>query len=334
MPPRRNARYRGFHPGGAAEGPEMSATGIARRRLIGKLDSGRMTLKLAGERVLCTGAAGAAILVGLLSPDFAHGQAVAATPDAGFVMRALANELHAAQDTGHPMQYRLRKSSPRLTSTKLIIETKDGAVARLLSINDASPSLADRQREEARLNALLADPSRQRKRMQREQDDTGRALKVLRALPRAFVFQYAGSETDSSIPLARYTFTPNPKFSSNDLELMVLTAMSGTLAVDAAHERVVRLEGRLQQDVDIGWGILGRLDKGGWITMEQADVGAGQWRIVRFQMAMTGRVFFKSRSFNTTEEESHFAPVPVGLSYQQAIEMLRSDGGNPALAGK
>lgn len=290
-----------------------------------------MTLKLAGERVLCTGAA---ILVGLLSAEFAHGQGVAATPDTGLVMRSLANELRAAQDAGHPMHYLLRKSSPRLTSTKEIVETKDGAVARLLSINDAAPSLADRQKDEARLNALLTDPSRQRKRKEREQDDTARALKVLRAIPRAFLFHYAGSETTGPNPLARYTFTPNPKFSSNDLELMVLTAMSGTLTVDPTHERVVRLEGHLQQAVDIGWGILGRLDKGGWITIDQADVGAGQWRIVRFQMAMTGRVFFKSRSFNTTEEESHFAPVPVGLTYQQAIEMLRSGVENPAVAGK
>ena len=32
----------------------------------------------------------------------------------------------------HPMRYRLRKSSPRMTSTKDIVETRDGAVARLV----------------------------------------------------------------------------------------------------------------------------------------------------------------------------------------------------------
>ena len=35
------------------------------------------------------------------------------------------------------MQYRLRKSTPRLTSTKDIVETRERrAVARLVSIND------------------------------------------------------------------------------------------------------------------------------------------------------------------------------------------------------
>src|SRR5215469_5831518 len=257
-----------------------------------------------------------------------------APADPAVVERAWGNELRTAQDTSHPMQYRLRKSTPRLTSTKQIIETKDGAVARLLTINDNTLSSADRQKDDARLDALLADPDRQRKRKQSEQADTGRALKVLRAMPKAFIYEYAGSETSGSTTLEKYSFTPNPKFSSSDLELLVLTAMSGKLTIDATHERVVRLEGHLQQDVDIGWGILGRLNRGGWVTIEQADVGGGLWRIVRFQMAMTGRVFFKTRSFDTLEEQSHYAPVPVGITYQQAIQMLRAEQGSPAVAGK
>jgi hypothetical protein len=254
--------------------------------------------------------------------------------DPELVSRALANELKAAQDSTHPMQYQLRKSTPRLTSTKLIIETKEGAVARLLTINDNELSPADRQKDDARLNALLADSSRQRKRRQTEQDDTARALKVLRALPKAFLFEYTGSEINGAITLARFAFTPNPKFSSVDLELMVLTAMSGTLTIDATHERVLRLEGHLQQDVDIGWGILGRLNKGGWLTIEQADVGGGVWRITHFQMDMNGRVFFKTKSFNTVEEESRFAPVPADLTYQQAIQILRSGQNSPSIAGR
>ena len=42
--------------------------------------------------------------------------------------------------------------------------------------------------------------------------------------------------------------------------------MIGEIWIDPVHQRVVRLEGHLQQDVDFGWGILGRLNKGGWIA--------------------------------------------------------------------
>ena len=187
--------------------------------------------------------------------------------------RALANELRAAQDASHPMRYRLRKTSPRLTTTKEIYETRDGDVARLIAINDKPLSAADEQKEEARLDALLGDPGKQRRRKQAEDDDAGRALKVLRALPNAFLYQYAGSGQGPAGKVEKFTFRPNPDFSPPDLETQVLTEMAGEIWIDAAHERVVRLEGHLQQDVDFGWGILGRLNKGGWIVIEQADVG-------------------------------------------------------------
>jgi hypothetical protein len=254
--------------------------------------------------------------------------------DTGLVYRALQNEISAAQDGSHPMQYTLRRSTPRLTSTKQIVETKDGAVARLLTVNDAELSPLDRQKDDARLDTLLADPSRQRKRKQNEQDDAGRALKVLRALPKAFLFAPSGEDSSGAGKIAHFAFRPNPKFSSGDLELLVLTAMAGTLTVDVAHERVIRLEGHLQQDVDIGWGILGRLNKGGWLTIDQAEIGSGIWRITRFQLDMSGRVFFKTKSFNTIEEESRFAAVPRDMTYQQAIQLLRSGRSTAATARK
>jgi hypothetical protein len=225
------------------------------------------------------------------------------------------------------MKYRLRKSTPRLTSTKDIVETRDGAVARLISINDQPPSAADREKDEARLDGLLADPGRQHKRKQSEADDTARALKVLRALPKAFLYEYAGKVSVGPVTADRFTFRPNANFDPPDLETQALTQLNGEILIDPANERVLRLEGHLQADVDFGWGILGRLNKGGWIVIEQADVGKGQWRIVHFQMVMSGRVLIKTRSFDTTENESDFAAVPVEMSYQQAIQMLRTGAG-------
>ncbi len=243
------------------------------------------------------------------------------------VDRTLANELKSAQDPEHPMRYMLHKSSPHLTATKEIVETKDGAVARLLSINDSPLSPDAAQKEEARLDALLRDPDQQRHRKQAEDADTGRALKVLRALPTAFLYHYDGCADTPAGKIQKFTFKPNPEFNPPDLETEILTAMNGELWIDAARQRVMRLEGHVQRDVDFGWGVLGRLNKGGWIVIEQADVGGGTWRMVRFQMQMSGRVFWKTRVFDTTEEETQFEPVSEGLNYAQAIGMLRGDAG-------
>jgi hypothetical protein len=245
------------------------------------------------------------------------------------VQSALVNEARAATDTQHhPMRYRLRKTSPRLTSTKEIFETRDGAVARLVAINDSPLSPADEQKEQDRLDLLLSDPGRQRHRKQAEEEDTARAMKVLRALPFAFMYQYKGPGETPSGKVEKFTFTPNPKFSPADLETQALTHMTGEIWIDPSEQRVVHLEGHLTHDVDFGWGILGRLYEGGWIVIEQARVGENQWRIVHFQMSISARVLFKAKLFETTEDESRYALVPVGLKYQQAIRMLRAEDVN------
>lgn len=242
--------------------------------------------------------------------------------------RALATEMRTAQDPNHPMRYRLRKSSPRMTSTKEIVETRDGDVARLVRLNDQPLSQSAEQLEEARLDALLSDPSRQRHRKQSEEADAGIVFKLLRMLPRAFLYEYAGAGQGPSGMVEKFHFRPNPAFSPPDLETQALTAMTGELWIDAAQERVTRLEGHLQQDTDYGWGILGKLDKGGWVVIEQADVGGRQWRIARFQMKMNLRILFKTRNIDTTEEMSQYAPVSAKLDYRQAIQMLRANPAN------
>jgi hypothetical protein len=273
-----------------------------------------------------------AILI-LLFQLAAAAQSGAAQVDDSLVKKALQNEIRAAADTQHPMRYRLRKSSPRLTSTKEIFETKDGAVARLLAINDAPLSAEDEQREQGRLATLLSDPTRQRHRKQAEDEDSARVLKELRALPGAFLYRYAGTIVTPGGEVQKFTFKPNPKFEPPDLETQVLRQMTGEIWVDSAQARVVRLEGHLREDVDFGWGILGQLNKGGWIVLEQADVGEHQWHIVRFKMSMSGRVVFKTKVFDTTEDESQFAPVPAGIGYKQAIQMLQAEDGNTNRGG-
>jgi len=235
------------------------------------------------------------------------------------VGRALASELRSAQDASRPVRYRLRKSSPRLTTTKAIIETRDGDVARLVALYDKPLSAADEQTEENRLSTLLTDPSRQRHRKQSEEGDMRIVLKLLRMLPQAFLYQYAGAAGN----VEKFTFRPNPTFSPPDLETQALTSMGGEIWIDAAQERVTRLEGHLQQDTNYGWGVLGKLDKGGWLVLEQAEVGAGNWRIVRLQMKMNLRLLFKMKNFDTVEEMSDYAPVPASIDYRQAIQMLR-----------
>jgi hypothetical protein len=255
----------------------------------------------------------------------AFGQTLTPTQAQALVTRVLAVELRAAQDTSHPMRYRLHKSTPRLTTTKEMVETRDGDVARLVSVNNQPLSPADEQKEETRLSALWNDSSLQQRRKRSEEKDASRALNILRQLPLAFLYQFAGTGMAPSGPVNKFSFKPNPRYSPPDIESELLTAMTGEIWIDAAQERVVHLEGHLQQDKNFVWGILGQLNKGGWIAIDQADVGRHQWRTVRMRLKMTGRVFFKTKSFDSDQEYTNFSPIPAETDYRQAIQMLRSN---------
>jgi hypothetical protein len=222
------------------------------------------------------------------------------------VERALATESRAAEQlsrASHPMRYRLRKTSPRLTTVKEIVET----------------------REEARLEALKANPGLQAHRKQSEDSDAARAMKVLRVLPNAFLYHFEGTGTAGQETIDRFSFKPNPRFDPPDLETGVLTAMAGELWVDPVAERVVRLAGSLVENKDFGLGILGQLDKGGSVEIQQADVGDRQWRIVHLKLVMNGRVLFKAKNSNSVQEYSGFVSLPADLTYGKAIQMLRED---------
>jgi hypothetical protein len=53
--------------------------------------------------------------------------------------------------------------------------------------------------------------------------------------------------------------------------------MVGELWVDQAQLRLVKIDAHLISDVNFGWGVLGRLYKGGSILVENADVGLHHW---------------------------------------------------------
>lgn len=256
----------------------------------------------------------------------AHGQTPTVQPAIPpLVQRALTAELHATEDKSHPMCYQLRRSSPQLTSTRKICETRDGAVAILVALNDRPLNGTDETKEQTRLKSLLDNPDRQRHRKQVDDADMARLLRILRALPTAFTYRPAGVEPGVDGPLERFSFVPNPSFDPPNMETVAMTQMSGEIWIDSNRGRIARLEGRLQQDVNFGWGILGQLDKGGWLRIEQGDVGGGQWRITRFQMDMNGRVLIKSRKFSSDQRLTTFMPVSADLSYQQAIRTMLDD---------
>lgn len=269
------------------------------------------------------------MLLGLMAaPVFAAAQsptpeAVAANP-VDLVRRAAHNELNASNG-GHPFRYKLHKIDDGRITTKEIVETKDGDVARLIATQDEPLSSEANQAELNRLNNLMEHPELQERRHKREQEDSNRANEMIRLLPDAFLYHFEGMVNGPNGPCYRLTFKPNPNFDPPDRQAEVYHGMAGELWIDQAQERMVKLDAHLIDDVEFGWGILGKLYKGGSIQVDQADVGEHHWETTHLKLNLHGKaLFFKTLDFETTEDASDFAPVPPQINYKDAIKLLES----------
>ncbi len=276
------------------------------------------------------------VLISLCSDSSAHGsgtqaaRGVADDPTA-LVRRATQNAL-AERSRHQPLRYQVRKVDKRSDTTKEIVETKDGAVARLIAIDGKPLSAESDQAELRRLNHLSGHPKLQEQRRKREQEMSDRVNRLMRLLPEAFLYRDEGMTPCKSGQCYRLGFSPNPQFDPPSDEAKIFRGMAGEVWIDPTEERMVKLDARLIEDVNFGWGIIGRLHKGGTILLEQTNVGSHRWELTHMKLSLAGKALLvKSLDIQTTEDKSDFSPVSPGMSYRQAIQLLENPGASESL---
>jgi hypothetical protein len=245
------------------------------------------------------------------------------------VRETVANEVKAGQDGLHFM-FRNRKETPAGSQTRLLVQTSQAMARLIIANNDRPLSPQERSAEEQRLIFLASNPEELRRKQQKEKEDADRVARIVRALPDAFVYEYAATETGRpgvgkpGDELVRLKFRPNPKYNPPTRVEQVLTGMMGTLLIDSTSKRIANIDGTLFKDVSFGWGILGHLDKGGEFQVDQGEVGQGAYEVTRMRLNFTGKLLlFKGIVIKFTEVYSNFQPVPPNLTFAQAIELLK-----------
>jgi hypothetical protein len=232
--------------------------------------------------------------------------------------RVITNELKFQDDHTNWM-YRLEKEEDGKKQVQEIIETKEGSLSRLVSINDQPLTAQQQQEEDQRVQDLMTSRSAKRK-LQRVLDaETLQGRRLFKMLPDAFVFSRAGGDEK----LVKLSFRPNPNFHPPSLEARVFHDMEGEMWVDCKQERLAAFSGRLTQDVKFGLGLLGHLDKGGHFEVKQAEVVPGHWDMTAMSVEMTGKaLLFKSIGARKRENRRDFHQVSDDLTLTQAADIL------------
>jgi hypothetical protein len=248
------------------------------------------------------------------------------------VRSAVANEVAASKDDSTKHMFRSRKQNPQGSQTRLYVETREALAGITIAYNDKPLTPEQMQGEEGRLAGLVGNPEQLRRKHSQEQESAERTLRIVKALPDAFLFDYDGEEAGTAdlgkdgARLVRLKFRPNPNYSPPSHVEDVLTGMQGVVLIDSAARRIARIDGTLLKEVGFGWGILGHLDKGGHFLVEQRDCGDGSWDVSRMSLGFTGKILlFKSLSIKSDEVFSDFRRVPADTTFAQGVEMLKAE---------
>jgi hypothetical protein len=235
------------------------------------------------------------------------------------VRQVVANETHLVDSDHSHWIYRQHHVEDGKDTLKECVDTDQGALCRLIAEGGHPLSQSEQAKEKERLAELVKNPERQRKLQEARKKDGDQALKMLKMLPNAFHYEYAGTEGD----LVKLKFVPNPQFTPPDRESRVFHAMVGFMWVDRDAKRLVELSGKLTRDVDFGFGLLGHLYRGGTFQVKRADVGDGHWETTLLDVKIRGKaLFFKTINADQRETTDNFAKAPGKLTMAEGMKML------------
>jgi hypothetical protein len=235
------------------------------------------------------------------------------------VSQVIENELKAAKDDNTNWMYIAQVQEKGRLETRRVVESKDGDVSRVVAIDGKPLSGEEQRKEEERISKLVNSPDQLEKQRKNSQEDARKARAMLNLIKQAFLFRFDGQDGR----FVRLRFEPNPNFNPSTREARVLHAMAGVMLVDPKEKRLAALHGRMVSNVDFGFGLLGRLYKGGTFAMKRAEIAPGHWEITLLDVHLNGKaLLFKSINEQQHEVRSNFKEVPDNFDARQAAQLV------------
>jgi hypothetical protein len=258
---------------------------------------------------------------GLHTPDFGTSSPLS------WAEAATANEQRIIDDDGNfPLRYRMRKVDEKNDTTREIIESRQGTVARLVQRNGEPITAAEDSAERERLNTALNSPSDFAKHHKRDNAARGYSMQLVREMPRAMIYTYTPGQPQLPNffdPQVVLDFTPDPHYHPPSIVAEALTGLQGRVWIDRKSKHVLRIEGRVLKAVDFGWGMLARVYPGGTIEFEQASAGGDRWIYAHLREDITIReMMLKTVRQRAAMDAADFQLLPAPVSYQEAIRLL------------
>ena len=262
------------------------------------------------------------LLSAILLLGAAAGQARQQQSPNQLVRQVISHEVQAEEHDNSYWMFRLQQTESGATKTEEVAETRHGWVRRLLAVNGKPLTSQDQAKDDAQLHKLLMDPGEQRKNQEATRNDVRQAQELLKMLPDAFLYTYAGRNGE----VVKLNFRPNPKFHPQSRKAAVFHDMVGSLWLNLKLQRLAGIQGHLNQEVKFAGGLLGHLDKGGTFDVKQTQIAPGIWDVTYMNVQMNGKaLFFKTIAVREKDIRSDYRRVPSNLTLAQAAKLVKKE---------
>ncbi len=236
------------------------------------------------------------------------------------VRQAVSAELEASRTDMSVWTYRENDRTPEKNAVYNTVETPQGTLRRLIALNGRPLSQDAAANETRRIQNYVSDSGAQAKARRNAAHDDAQATEMLKMLPNAFLWTKAGESGD----LETLDFRPNPDFDPPDMQSRVMGIMAGQLIISKEGHRIRTLRGKLTDDVKIGYGILGKLDRGGTFDVERRVVGEGRWQITETHVHIGGHaLLFHTIGQQEDDVKTEWKPS-TAHTLQEAAQQLEA----------
>jgi hypothetical protein len=244
------------------------------------------------------------------------------TQQTSLIEKVAANEVAARQ--GRPHYFYVSEERSARTGGHLwkenVVETTDGALRRLIAIDNKPLTSGEAEAEQRRIDNLVAHPDDFRRQNQAHKDDEDRATQLLQMFSNAFVLTPDG-EINGCL---RFNFQPKPDFRPSSYQERVAHEMAGTVSLKRPDDRLCTLDAKIIHPVEFGFGMLGHIDQGGHFSLARKQVDAKNWKSDHISVHVNGRILMlKSLAQDQEAVRTEIRTVPQNLTLTQAAQMTR-----------
>lgn len=159
---------------------------------------------------------------------------------------------------------------------------------QLVERNGQPPTVEEERKQKEKIDKLKRETSEQRAARLREQEDE--TLSLVREVPKAFDFQFAGEEVVNGRPAYVLQATPRPGYHAQGRYGTIFPKVAGKLWVDKQDLGWIKVDGQVIQPLSIGL-FLARVLRGSHITMEQTRVDNRIWMPARVEVRAAANSF-------------------------------------------